>query len=176
MSKRILTGVSLAAVMMFSTGALAGEQYVDETGFAVSGFDVVAYFDLEQAAVGGTQPEAVPGDPSITAEYNGAVWAFSTEDNRDLFLADPARYAPAYDGHCAYGVARDGKVPANPHLWRIVDDVLYLNITTDVVGFWEEDIPGNITLAETNWVDLEPAEASTNPIPRFDYSTAPHRN
>ena len=176
MSIRMLTGASVAAIMMFSASAFAGEQYVDETGFAVSGFDVVAYFGLDQAAVGETQPEAVPGDPSITAEHNGAVWAFSTEENRDLFLADPARYAPAYDGHCAYGVARDGKVPANPHLWRIVDDVLYLNITTEVVGFWEEDIPGNITLAETNWVDLEPNEASGNPIPRFDYSTAPSRN
>ena len=176
MSVRMLAGVSLGTVMMFSATAFAGEQYVDETGFAVSGFDVVAYHGLDQAPVGEDQPEAVPGDPSITADYNGAVWAFATEENRDLFLADPQRYAPAYDGHCAYGVARDGKVPANPHLWRIVDGVLYLNITTEVVGFWEDDIPGNITLAETNWADLEPAAASDNPIPRFDYSAVPSRN
>ena len=173
MSTRLLAGLGLGALLMASTSAFAGEQYVDQTGLAVSGFDVVAYYGLEQAAVGEDQPLAVAGDPSITAEYNGAVWAFSTEENRDLFVADPARYAPAYDGHCAYGVARDGKVPANPHLWRIVDGVLYLNITTQVVDFWEEDIPGNITLAQSNWDGLEADPASGNGIPQFDYSTAP---
>ena len=66
-------------------------------------------------------------------------------------------------------------MPGNPNLWRIVDDKLYLNITENVVGFWEEDIPGNITLAEDNWVGIEPNEASTNPIPNFT-SPAPVRD
>ncbi|WP_341368525.1 YHS domain-containing (seleno)protein [Yoonia sp. BS5-3] len=161
-----------AFVALSSTIALAGDQYVDETGFAVSGYDVVAYFDLAQSPVGTAQPEAVPGNADITAEYNGATFAFSTEENRDAFLANPARFAPAYDGHCAYGVSRGGKVPANPNLWRIVDDTLYLNITKNVVGFWEEDIPGNITLAEGNWGGIEPDPASENTIPSFS-STAP---
>ena len=147
-------GVGLAGA------ALAGPQYVDETGFAASGYDVVAYHSLEQAPVGQPQPGAVPGRAEITAEWNGATWAFATEENRDRFLADPAKYAPQYDGHCAYGVAKGGKVPANPNLWRIVDGKLYLNITPNVVGFWEEDIPGNIETAETNWTGLETAEAS----------------
>ncbi|MEM1387475.1 MAG: YHS domain-containing (seleno)protein [Pseudomonadota bacterium] len=161
--------------LMLAGAAYAGPQYIDETGFAASGFDVVAYFDLDQSAVGTAQPEAVPGLKSITAEYNGATFAFSTEANRDAFLADPAKYAPQYDGHCAYGVSRGGKVPGNPHLWRIVDDKLYLNITPNVVGFWEEDIPGNISLAEGNWVNIEPSAASENTIPQFT-SPAPIAN
>ncbi|MEM8592492.1 MAG: YHS domain-containing (seleno)protein, partial [Pseudomonadota bacterium] len=118
-------------------------------------------------------PAAVPGRADITAEYNGATFAFSTEANRDAFAADPAKFAPAFDGHCAYGVAQGGKVPANPNLWRIVDGQLYLNITKNVVGFWEEDIPGNITLASNNWsVGLEPTGASNRDIPQFS-SSAP---
>ena len=140
--------------------ALAGPQYVDATGFAVSGHDVVAYFDLEQAPVGAPQPAAVPGRADITAEWNGAKWAFSTEENRDRFLADPESYAPKYDGHCAYGVSKGGKVPGNPNLWRIVDGDLYLNITQNVVGLWEADIPGNISLAEGNWPGIEQDAAS----------------
>ncbi len=150
----------LAAAVMVAGAAQAGPQYVDESKFAASGYDVVAYQSLEQAPVGQPQHEAVPGKASITADYNGATWAFSTEENRDKFLADPARYAPQYDGHCAYGVAQGGKVPGNPNLWRIVDGKLYLNINPPVVGFWEADIPGQISTAESNWTKLESQDAS----------------
>ncbi len=171
--RRLLLTVALAGTLPFA--ALAGDQYVDPTGFAVSGHDVVAYFDLPQSPVGTPQPAPVPGLASITATHNGATFAFATEANRDRFLASPETYAPQYDGHCAYGVAKGGKVPGNPTLWRILDGKLYLNITSNVVGFWEEDIPGNLALSEGNWADLEPAPASTDPIPDFA-STAPKEN
>ncbi len=155
------------AALLAPIAAFAGPQYVDETGYAVSGFDVVSYFDIQQNAVGEAQPAPVPGKSEITAEYNDATFAFSSEENRDKFLADPAHYAPQFDGHCAYGVSRGGKVPANPNLWRIVDDKLYLNITPVVVGFWNEDIPGNITLADDNWPGIDNSKASTSTIPKY---------
>jgi YHS domain-containing protein len=150
-----------AAALMLAGAAHAGPQYVDESKFAISGYDAVAYHELEQAPVGQPQPEAVPGRADITAAYNGATWAFASEENRDKFLADPAKYAPEYDGHCAYGVAQGGKVPGNPNLWRIVDDKLYLNINPAVVGFWEADVPGQIGTAESNWSGLESQDASS---------------
>lgn len=167
MTRFKLTLAAAATAIAFAGQAFAGDQYVDDTGFAASGYDVVAYFDLDQNPVGTAQPEAVPGNAAITAEYNGATFAFSSEANRDTFLASPAQFAPQYDGHCAYGVSKGGKVPGNPNLWRIVDGKLYLNITQNVVGFWEEDIPGNITLAENNWASIEPEPASTRAIPQF---------
>ena len=170
-----LLSSTAAAIALFAGAAFAGPQYIDETGFAVSGYDVVSYFSLDQAAVGEAQPQGVPGRADITGEYNGATFAFSSEANRDAFLADPARYVPQYDGHCAYGVSKGGKVPGNPNLWRIVDDKLYLNINSAGVGFWEDDIPSNITLAEGNWGGIEVDDASTNTIPKFS-STAPLQN
>jgi YHS domain-containing protein len=163
---------AFAALLASTALAFAGDQYIDETGFAVSGYDVVAYFDLEQAPVGTAQPAAVAGKADITATYNGATFAFSSEENKAKFEANPEAYMPQYDGHCAYGVAKGGKVPGNPNLWRIVDGKLYLNITQNVVSFWEEDIPGNIDLAQGNWSSIEPAPASTNTIPQFS-SAAP---
>ena len=163
------------AALLAPIAAFAGPQYVDETGYAVSGFDVVAYFDLQQNSVGEAQPSPVPGKSTITAEYNGATFAFSSEANRDKFQADPEYYAPQFDGHCAYGVSRGGKVPANPNLWRIVDDKLYLNITPVVVGFWEEDIPGNLDLGYNNWPGIEASNASTSTIPQYT-SNAPKAN
>lgn len=150
-----------AAVLLGSAGmAMAGPQYVDETGYALSGYDPVAYFSLEQAPLDQSQPAAVPGRADITAEWNDATWAFATAENRDLFLTDPEAYAPAYDGHCAYGVAKGGKVPGNPNLWRIVDGRLYVNITPTIVGFWSADVDGNIQAAEANWPGIEDDAAS----------------
>lgn len=173
MTRFALSIAAAAAALSFASSAFAGEQFVDETGFAVSGYDVVAYFSLAQNPVGQTQTAPVEGNKSITAEHNGATFAFSTEANRDTFLADPERFVPQYDGHCAYGVAKGGKVPGNPTLWRILDDKLYLNITKNVVGFWEEDIPGNLVLSTDNWPSLDPKPASEATIPQWS-SAAPN--
>lgn len=162
--------IASAVTALLTTGALAGEQYVNKTGYANSGYDVVAYFDMEQAPVGGEQPRAVPGSPAFTAEFNGATFAFASARNLARFEADPARFAPQYDGHCAYGVTKGGKVPGNPHLWRIVDGKLYLNITENVVGFWEEDIPGHLATSEANWERIEAEPASDREIPHFEPS------
>lgn len=158
MIRKLVAGMVMT---LASSLAFAGPQYVDESGYAVSGYDVVAYRGLKQVGIGQKQPEAVPGKKDITAEFNGAKWAFSSVENRDLFLANPQKYAPQYDGHCAYGISQGGKVPANPNLWRIVDDKLYVNINPAVVGFFEEDIPGLLKAAETNWEKkLESVDAS----------------
>lgn len=162
--KRLLLAAFFSAAASF---AWAGPQYIDNTGFAVSGYDVVAYFSLPQTQIGTPQSQAIPGNANITAEHNGETFAFSSAANRELFTANPDKYVPQFDGHCAYGVSKGGKVPGNPNLWRIVDDKLYLNITKNVVSFWEEDIPGNISLANGNWTSIEPAAASTNVIPSF---------
>ncbi len=173
MNRLTFTIAAAATALTFASQAIAGDQYVDETGFAASGYDVVAYFELAQNPVGQSQPQGVPGNKAITAEYNGATFAFSSAENKAKFEAAPAQFAPQYDGHCAYGVSKGGKVPGNPNLWRIIDDKLYLNITKNVVGFWEEDIPGNLDLAENNWVSIEPKPGSTATIPQFT-STAPN--
>ncbi len=170
-----MTALALAVFAGLTGSAGAGEQYVDATGFAASGYDVVSYFDLPQSKIGQPQQSPLRGISSLTVDYNGATFAFATEANRDRFLAEPTAFAPQYDGHCAYGVSKGGKVPGNPTLWRIVDGKLYLNITRNVVGFWEEDIAGNLTLSTQNWPELETAKASGDSIPNFS-SEAPAPN
>ena len=171
--KSFVFGVAAVALgVVIASSAFAGPQYIDRTGFAVSGYDVVAYFDLESKPVGQSQPKAIAGNASITAEYNDATFAFSTEENRAKFLLNPSAYIPQYDGHCAYGVAVGNKVPANPNLWRIVDNKLYLNITTDVAQTWERNIDGYINKSEKQWTKLESWRASWSRIPNFR-STAP---
>ncbi len=128
-------------------GAAAGEKvkplvFQTEDKVAIKGYDPVAYF------VEGTPTK---GDPAFSSEYEGATWQFANAANRDLFAADPAKYAPAYGGWCAYGMAQGGKVPIDPTAWKIVDGTLYLNVNKKIQGWWEADIPGFIQEANANW-------------------------
>ena len=174
MNRFTVTIAAAATALSFAGAAFAGDQYVDQTGYAASGYDVVAYFSLPQSAVGKDQPKGVPGKAAYTVKHNGAKFAFSTAENKAAFEANPEKYTPQFDGHCAYGVSVGGKVPGNPNLWRIVDDKLYLNITPAVVGFWEENIPRHIRTAGRNWASLERQSASNRPIPQWT-SSAPSK-
>lgn len=147
-----LGAINLAlAVAFFAAVADAGEQYVDAEGRPVGGNDVVSYF---------TEPAPLPGSADFTATYNGVTWYFASAQNRDLFAADPQRYAPAYDGHCAYAVAREDKVRSDPLAYRVVDGVLYMNFSPRIQQRWERDIPGYLERSQANWPALEPEPAA----------------
>ena len=165
-----------AAALGLAAHAFAGPQYVDPSGFAVSGYDVVAYFDKEQAPLGQPQPAPTPGRASITAERNGATFAFATEANRAKFVADPAAYAPRYDGHCAYGVAGGYKVPGDPQRWRIVDGVLHLNYSAEVAREWDAAIPELLAKSDANWPAIDSTPASDEAVLELPLGTAPLRN
>lgn len=144
--------LALLALLILPAGiAQAGEQYTGREGRAANGYDVVSYFD-------GAEP--VMGLDSITAQYNGASWWFASEAGRVLFLADPASYAPAYDGHCAWALAEGRKVRADPLAWQIVDGRLYLNFSPAIHRRWQQDIPANLARSEANWPTLEPEPAA----------------
>jgi YHS domain-containing protein len=81
-------------------------------GLAVHGHDVVAYF------ADGT-PTA--GSDEFAHVYDGATYRFASRANLDAFKADPAKYAPAYGGFCAYGVAVGKKFDGDPRFWKMVD-------------------------------------------------------
>lgn len=111
-------------------------------GVAVGGYDAVAYF---------TDKKPVKGNPTITADYNGATWWFASEANRTLFLSDPARYAPQYGGYCAWAVSRGYTADGDPLAWTVADGKLYLNYNKAVRFGWERDIPGNVKRGDANW-------------------------
>ena len=80
-----------------------------------------------------------------------ATWRFSSAANLAAFEADPEAYAPQYGGYCAWAVSQGYTASTDPTAWRIVDGKLYLNYSQGVQRRWEQDIPGNIVKADTNW-------------------------
>ncbi|MEM1051008.1 MAG: YHS domain-containing (seleno)protein [Pseudomonadota bacterium] len=120
--------------------------YTEELGqtLAVRGYDVVSYFVGDKVPVEGTE--------ELTVRYNGYDYRFANEDNANAFVEDPAKYAPAYGGYCAWAIgANDALAPGDPEVFEIVDGKLYLNFSTDVQKRWEADIPGFIAKGDVNY-------------------------
>ncbi|MGF1462397.1 MAG: YHS domain-containing (seleno)protein [Maricaulaceae bacterium] len=145
---RVIKAAFLAAAALgFADLAFAGPQFVNKDNQALNGYDAVAYH---------TAGAPTKGSAEFTYDYNGATWLFASAENRDLFVTDPAKYAPAYDGHCAYGVAAGGrKFSGDPEVWTIEDGVLYVNVNQSIGERFLKDTAGYIETADQKWTGIE---------------------
>ncbi|MCG8491757.1 MAG: hypothetical protein MI743_09105 [Sneathiellales bacterium] len=139
-------GVILSTVFVASVFAAGVDVNATSTGLAMRGFDPVSYFKS------GT-PKA--GTVDLTAVHNGATYRFASKENKADFEENPAKYAPAYGGYCAFGTAMGVKVDGDPKLWKIVDNKLYLNLSPAVQKRWEGDVNGFITKADGTWENIK---------------------
>ncbi len=148
----ITAGVAMAAAgggaYMLLPPGLAPSLVFAPDGIAINGTDPVAYF---------TARAPIPGKPEFSHDWNGARWHFASAENRDLFAADPAAYAPQYGGFCAWAVAAKGKLySTQPGNWAIVGDKLYLNYSDGIQKKWNADRAGFIARGDRRWPDLQP--------------------
>ena len=72
------------------------------------------------------QAMAQLGSPSISWTWQGAEWHFSSIENMGLFQADSQRYAPRVGGHCTSAVSVGTTASADPKVWHIRDQKLYM--------------------------------------------------
>jgi YHS domain-containing protein len=137
--------MSISFVLLFAGfgGMAAGKSPVDDV--AIKGFDTVAYFKAGRA---------LRGSESYLFQWHNMTWYFLTRENRDLFAVSPEKYAPQYDGYCAWAMTEARKAITDPEEWKIVDGKLYLNCSKTAYEKWSRDIPGNIKKADTNWLKL----------------------
>lgn len=143
-----LGGAAVAGLRLWHGGfeELAAAPVFAPDGVAIRGTDPVAYH---------TEGRPIAGEATHAHEWRGAVWHFASGENRDLFVADPERFAPQYGGFCAWAVAARGKLySTQPGNWSIVDGRLYLNFNDDIQARWETDIPGFIIEADRRWPEI----------------------
>ncbi len=148
MRRFIGLAAAAAAVLLGLSQGAAADGVVNSSFFgdtAIHGYDPVAYF---------AEGRPVEGSGEYEHEWMGADWRFASAENRDRFAADPERYAPQYGGYCAYAVAQGTTADIDPEAWKIVDDKLYLNLSKEVQGLWQQDIPGYIEKADANWPEI----------------------
>lgn len=138
----LLSLAALPAAFAATRATAMSPEIFQDGGIAINGYDPVAYF---------TEGAPVEGSAEFTADYMGATFRFSSADNKAMFEADPAKFAPQYGGYCAYAVSKGGVATTQPDAWTVHEGKLYLNYNTTVRGIWSEDIPGNISKANENW-------------------------
>lgn len=142
------------AVALFAAAAAAplaaqdghGALNADDNGVMLSGYDAVAYQ---------TESKPVKGSAEFTAAHDGVIYRFASAANRDAFKANPQKFAPAYGGYCAMGVAVGKKLPADPAAFSVVNGRLFLNVNQEVKGMWSKDVAGNNAKANRNWAKVK---------------------
>lgn len=138
----------LIAVVAAACSRTAAVEEVNKTsdGKALSGYDAVAYFAVQ---------DAVQGNPQYEYAWNGAKWLFSSQENLEKFRSNPEAYAPQFGGYCAYAVSEGHTANGDPQAWKVVDGKLYLNYSKDVKKMWEQNQAERIQKAGVNWTGFK---------------------
>lgn len=130
-------------------GALRKKHFNLENGLAIKGYDPVAYF---------AQNKAVKGKKELAVSYQGILYNFSSEANKEAFKAAPFKYEPEYGGWCAYAMGQNGeKVTIDPETFKILNGRLYLfynRYFTNTLKDWNKNEATLKKNAAINWPKL----------------------
>lgn len=93
------------------------ENFNLQRGIAIKGYDPIEFFN---------QDRAVQANGTISYEYNGVKYFFTSTKNLAQFKSTPTKFEPQYGGWCAYNMSKDGsRVAGNPQHFSILDGKLY---------------------------------------------------
>ena len=143
--KKIISLSIFLWILSLTVSAQKSEIFIKD-GYAIRGYDAVAYF---------TENKPIIGSEQFSFSWNGATWLFSNNKNKESFQKNPEKYAPQYGGYCAYGLSRGYKATTEADAFTIVDGKLYLNYNLDVRSEWNKDQKGYIGKADKNWPEVK---------------------
>jgi YHS domain-containing protein len=116
-----------------------------EVPLAIEGFDTVAYFGLEPGA------PPVPGNPEFEYEWDEQRYRFANAGNLETFKKDPIHYAPRFGNYCAGALPLGIAWKADPRIWEVRDDRLYVFGALGARSSFDEDPQRVIPAAERNY-------------------------
>jgi enamine deaminase RidA (YjgF/YER057c/UK114 family) len=140
---------STALVGLLFATVLVPTARSEEPKLSISGYDTVAYF---------TEGKPVPGKTDFEYSWHKLRWRFASSAHRELFVKDPDRYAPQYDGYCAMGAAAGEaahKDTVDPEAWAIVDGKLYLTHMRQGMESWRQNPAEYIKHADEGWAAVK---------------------
>jgi YHS domain-containing protein len=136
----VTTGAAGAA----AKGSAVAHYNVGKDRLALQGYCPVSYF----------QGHTRKGDAKLTAEREGVLYRFHSEEHRKQFLAEPNKFTPAYGGWCATAMAEGKKVEIDPRNFKVSGGRLFLfykSLLHDAQKDWNKDEPGHRDRADKAW-------------------------
>lgn len=144
----VVTALGVGGLMGLAGGALARPfDTVNDRRDArlmLGGHDPISYY---------RQARPTPGRPDIRVEIDGVIYRFASESARAEFQRDPARWVPAFGGHCAYGMVHALPIPARADVFEILDGRLYLFSSERSRAWFLMEREVNLQLASRWWRD-----------------------
>jgi len=137
--------IFLAAILLADVAPSFAEQRT-----AIRGYDPVAYFTMEKP---------MKGDSAISYVWDGTRYLFANTKHRDMFAADPDRYAPQFTGYCTAGLSQGHKVEADPENWIISDGKLFVFFSQRGRAAFVKDPAATKSKAEATWQRIRREEA-----------------
>ena len=124
---------------------------LDENGCMLRGYDVVAM---------NTMPDkTIKGNKDNESTYQGAKYWFVSAENKVLFDADPAKYAPLYGGFCAIAVTEGNLRPVQIWTHEITKGYLVVNHNAKAKGLWDNKPNKKFKKAQGKWPIVNTKEA-----------------
>jgi YHS domain-containing protein len=140
--RTILQGLALSAL-------LAAPALAQSTApLALKGYDPVAYF---------TDGKPMPGVTEYELAFDGQRYRFVSARHRDLFKANPDKYAPQFGGLCAMNLSRGVKRESDPHNWVISNGNLYVFAGETGQQNFVKDAEATAARASSQWKTLKTA-------------------
>jgi len=131
LAKQWRSGVAAALIMgvsLFDTAPVVAQATTERvvtnrvSGYAISGFDPVAYF---------VNRSPVAGRGEFVFVYDRALWRFDNEGNLAAFQRHPKVYEPLFGGYDPVAIAQGKPVEGRPEIWAVVGARLMLFSSTD---------------------------------------------
>lgn len=146
------------------SAALLSDDCRSTSGPVLGGVDLVNYFVAYKNS-DGTYDETqtgVAGSSTYSSTYNGYLFYFSTQENKNTFDANPGSYVPKWGGFCSWGVSgeycpkytwsADCLGPSGSwSAWTIVDERIYFFKGTTPRDTFKKDIADNVAAGDERW-------------------------
>jgi YHS domain-containing protein len=148
-----VVGGAVAAIDGLAVKGLAQVRAAAQTAAApatdrvgLKGYDPIAYFTLSTPT---------PGLAEYQYVYDGVRYHFANARHRDMFRANPERYAPQFGGACANNMANGVRRESDPTIWVIVNDKLYVFAGAAGADRFRREGETAALKASTNWRTLK---------------------
>ena len=141
--------LSVYSSLFAQTNEVRVKQFNLEKGVALQEYDPVAYFTVKKAILGRKEFAYI---------YQGVTYYFFSQDNKYLFMKNPANYEPQYGGWCAYAMGDSNeKVEIDPKTFKITEGKLYLFYNfyfTNTLTSWNKNEHALKEKANMNWTKI----------------------